>query len=140
EQTPSAVGAGVLVNPDHSILAAGGFILQLMPGATDEIIDKLEQAIAQLPPISSLIQEGLSPEEILARLFPDEEITFYDKEPVAFKSKYYKERIVQAIRGLGREEVESMLHEDKGAEAVCHFCNEKYIVSETELEEMIQNM
>lgn len=140
EQTPSAVGTGVLVNPDHSILAAGGFIVQLMPGATDEIIDKLEQAINQLPPISSLIEEGLTPEEILQRLFPKEEIKFHEKELVVFKCKCSKERMVRAITGLGKAEVESMLKEDKGAEAVCHFCNEKYTITESELAEIVESI
>lgn len=140
EQTPSAVGAGVLVNPDHSILAAGGFVIQLMPGATDELIEKLEKALSELPPISSLIEEGLTPEEIIERLFPGEAIKFHGTEPVVFKCKCSKERMKQAITGLGKAEVESMLKEDKGAEAVCHFCNNKYVITESELEEIAKNM
>src|SRR5699024_3577143 len=125
EQTPSAVGAGVLVDTDYSIKAAGGFIIQLMPGATEEVITKLEAALESLPAISSLIEQGLTPEEILERLFPGEDITMYEKEEVVFKCQCSKERILNAIKGLGREEVESMIEEDKGAEAVCHFCNDQ---------------
>src|SRR5699024_2038265 len=69
EQTPSAVGAGVLVNPDYTILASGGFIVQVMPGASDEVLDKLEQNIAEFPPISKLIEDGYTPEQLLNKLF-----------------------------------------------------------------------
>src|SRR5699024_9918702 len=79
EQTPSAVGAGVLVDTDYTIKAAGGFIVQLMPGATEEIVAKLEQKLENFPPISSLIEAGNSPEEILQRLFDDETIDVLEK-------------------------------------------------------------
>ena len=137
EQIPSAVGAGVLVNPDHSILAAGGFIIQLMPGAEDEVITKVEQAIESCPAISQLVQDGNTPEQILQRLFVDEDIKFLETMPVRFQCKCSKERIIQAIKGLGAVEIKSMIEEDHGAEATCHFCNEVYQVSEEELEELL---
>lgn len=137
EQTASAVGAGVLVNPDHSVLAAGGFIVQVMPGATDEVVTKLEQAIAGFPAISKLVEEGNGPEEILERLFVGEEIKFHEKMPVSFTCKCSKDRMKQAIKGLGAEEITAMIEEDKGAEATCHFCSEVYQVSEEELKEML---
>ncbi len=137
EQIPSAVGAGVLINPDHSVLAAGGFIVQLMPGADDDIITKIEQAIGSVPAISSLVEAGNSPEEILQTLFADEEIQFLETMPVRFQCKCSKERIVQAIQGLGEAEIKAMIEEDHGAEATCHFCNEVYQVTESELEELL---
>src|SRR5690625_1249598 len=137
EQIPSAVGAGVLVNPDHSILAAGGFIIQLMPGAEDEVITKVEQAIESCPAISQLVQDGNTPEQILQRLFVDEDIKFLETMPVRFQCKCSKERIVQAIKGLGAAEIKAMINEDHGAEATCHFCNEVYQVSEEELVELL---
>ena len=137
EQIPSAVGAGVLVNPDHSILAAGGFIIQLMPGAEEEVITKVEQAIESFPAISTLVQEGNTPEQILQRLFEGEEIKFLETMPVRFQCKCSKERIVQAIKGLGAAEIKAMIKEDHGAEATCHFCNEIYQVSEEELVELL---
>jgi len=133
EQIPSAVGAGVLVNPDHSVLAAGGFIIQLMPGADDVLAKRLEQRIEQFPQISALIQEGNNPEQILERLFGDEKINMHEKMPVRFACKCSKERMENAIKGLGKEEIEQMIVEDHGAEATCHFCNEVYHLTEAEL-------
>lgn len=137
EQIPSAVGAGVLVNPDHTILAAGGFIIQLMPGADDEIVSKLEQAIADFPAISTLIQSGHTPEQMLEKLFAGETINFLETMPVRFQCKCSKERILQAIKGLGEAEINAMIEEDHGAEATCHFCNEVYQVSEDELTSLL---
>src|SRR5690625_3768643 len=138
EQTPPAVGAGVLVNPDHSILAAGGFIIQVMPGADEEIITRLEEQIQAFPAISTLIQEGNSPEQILQRLFGNEEVKFHEQLPIVFHCKCSKERLEQAITGLGNEEIQAMIDEDHGAEATCHFCNEIYHFTEDELKKLKQ--
>ncbi|MBC5638427.1 Hsp33 family molecular chaperone HslO [Ornithinibacillus sp. BX22] len=140
EQVPSAVGAGVLVNPDHTILASGGFIVQVMPGADDEIVDKLESRITSFPPISSLVQAGKTPEEILTELFEGEEVKIHEKMPVQFKCKCSKERLANAIMGLGKEEIQAMIDEDHGAEASCHFCNENYHFSEEELNELMEQL
>lgn len=137
EQTATAVGAGVLVNPDHSILAAGGFIIQVMPGAGDEVITKLENVIGEFPAISNLVQEGYSPEQILQELFKGEEINFLETLPVRFKCKCSKRRMITAIKGLGEAEIIAMIEEDKGAETTCHFCNEVYQISEDELKELL---
>ncbi|WP_042147447.1 Hsp33 family molecular chaperone HslO [Paucisalibacillus sp. EB02] len=138
EQVPSAVGAGVLVNPDHTILASGGFVVQVMPGADVEVVDKLEARINSFPPISSLIQQGKTPEEILELLFEGEELKIHEKMPVQFKCKCSKERLANAIVGLGNDEIRQMIDEDHGAEATCHFCNETYHFTEEELEELIK--
>lgn len=138
EQIPSAVGAGVLVNPDLSILSAGGFIVQVMPGADEEIIDQLEEQIQSFPAISTLIREGNTPEQILDRLFGDEAVKIHEKLPIEFHCKCSKERVEQAIIGLGNEEIQNMISQDRGAEATCHFCNETYHFTETELEALIQ--
>ncbi|KPH75755.1 Hsp33 family molecular chaperone HslO [Oceanobacillus caeni] len=136
EQVPSAVGAGVLVNPDHTILAAGGFIVQVMPGADEELVNKLEKRVNSIPAISTLIREGNTPEQILERLLGEGEVKFHEKMPVEFRCKCSKERIANAIVGLGNEEIQSMIDEDQGAEASCHFCNEKYHFTVEELEEL----
>lgn len=134
EQVPSAVGAGVLINPDHSVLAAGGFILQMMPGATEEVIAQVEENIAHMPAISESIQQGKTPEELLELLFGEASYSILEKVPVAFTCECSKERIHRAIVGLGEEEIELMIEEDKGAEAQCHFCNEVYTFDEAELD------
>lgn len=136
EQIPSAIGAGVLVNPDHTVLAAGGFMIQIMPGADEEVVDKLEKQIESFPAISSMIEKGNSPEQVLEQLFFGEEINILERLPVQFKCKCSKERIGQAIKGLGNDEIDHMIKEDHGAEANCHFCNETYQFTEAELEEL----
>ncbi|HLR66643.1 Hsp33 family molecular chaperone HslO [Virgibacillus alimentarius] len=133
EQIPTAVGAGVLVNPDHSILSAGGFIIQVMPGADEELITRLEDQIQTFPSISKLIREGNSPEQILEHLFGKEEVKVHEQMPITFRCKCSKERIERAIKGLGNEEIQAMIDEDHGAEATCHFCNKKYYLTEDEL-------
>src|SRR5699024_909858 len=107
EQIPTAIGAGVLVNPDHTVLAAGGFIIQLMPGASDELIDELEDTIKTFPAISSLIEQGHKPEQILQRLFNDEEIKIHEQQDVVFRCKCSKERMLNAIKGLGQAEIKA---------------------------------
>ncbi|WP_305080942.1 Hsp33 family molecular chaperone HslO [Oceanobacillus sp. CFH 90083] len=139
EQVPSAVGAGVLVNPDLSILAAGGFIVQVMPGADEAVIERLEDRIQSFPAISSLIQEGKTPEEILYTLFDKDNVNILEKMPIAFQCKCSKDRLANAIIGLGEEEIQQMIDEDHGAEATCHFCNERYTFTEEELKELKQS-
>lgn len=133
EQTPSAVAAGVIVDTDLSIKAAGGFIVQLMPGASEAVIDQLERKINAFPAISSLIEEGNGPEDILALLFSDADLRIHEEAPVYFECQCSREKMLAAIEGLGTEEIQTMIEEDHGAEATCHFCNETYQVTEEEL-------
>lgn len=134
EQIPSAVGAGVLVNPDLTVLAAGGFIVQVMPGAEEDVIEQLEEQIQSFPAISSLIREGYTPSHILNKLFPNEDLQIHETMPIQFHCKCSKERLERAIKGLGNDEIQKMIDEDHGAEATCHFCNEVYHFKEDELE------
>jgi molecular chaperone Hsp33 len=135
EQVPSSVGVGVLVNPDHSILASGGFIIQLLPGTDDETITKLENRLSTIDPISKLIHRGLSPEEILEEVL-GESPEILEKMPVQFHCNCSKERFAAAIIGLGSDEIQEMIDEDGQAEAACHFCNEKYHYTKEELKEL----
>jgi molecular chaperone Hsp33 len=135
EQIPSAVGVGVLVNPDNSILAAGGFIIQLLPGTDDETITLIENRIQSIPPVSKLIEKGLSPEELLYEILGKENVKILETMPVSFQCTCSKERFGNAIISLGASEIEQMINEDGKAEAHCHFCNEKYPFSKEELEE-----
>lgn len=133
EQVPSSVGVGVLVNPDNSILAAGGFILQLMPGTEEKVITELEQRLKTIEPISKLIQKGLAPEEILEELAGKGNVKMIDQMPVQFRCTCSKERFGNAIISLGVEEIQQMIEEDGKAEAQCHFCNEIYVFSKEDL-------
>ena len=135
EQTPSSVGLGVLVNPDNSIKAAGGFIIQVMPGATDETVTKLEEAISQMQPVSKLIEQGLTPEGILNEILGEGNVQILNSTSAQFECNCSHEKFLNAIKGLGEAEIHSMIKEDHGAEAVCHFWGNKYQYSERELED-----
>lgn len=140
EQTPSSVGLGVLVNPDNSIKAAGGFIIQVMPGATDETVTKLEEAISQMQPVSKLIEQGLTPEGILNEILGEGNVQILNSTSAQFECNCSHEKFLNAIKGLGEAEIHSMIKEDHGAEAVCHFCGNKYQYSESELEDLLETM
>jgi molecular chaperone Hsp33 len=136
EQIPSSVGVGVLVNPDNTILAAGGFILQLMPGTQEDTITMIEERLKTIRPVSKMIQDGLSPEELLEEVLGAGQVKILEKMPVAFQCACSKERFAAAIISLGAEEITDMIEKDGEAEAHCHFCNEKYLYSKDELEEL----
>ena len=139
EQTPSSVGLGVLVNPDNSIKAAGGFILQVMPGAEDATITKLEDAINNMTPVSKLIDQGLTPEELLFEILGEENVQILENVPAQFECNCGHDKFLTAIKGLGEAEIISMVNEDHGAEAECHFCRTKYNFTENELEALLEN-
>jgi molecular chaperone Hsp33 len=136
EQVPSSVGVGVLVNPDNSILAAGGFIIQLMPGTSDETISKIESRLSNIAPVSKMIQNGLTPEEILTELLGEGNVNILEKTDVEFSCQCSRERISNALISLGQEEIRDIIETEGQAEAQCHFCNEIYRFSKDDLEEL----
>ncbi len=136
EQIPSAVGLSVLVNTDDTIKTAGGFMIQIMPGADEETITKIEEQLKETPRVSSLLDEGQTPEEILKGLLGTDELTILEKMPVQFKCDCSKEKFSEAIIALGAEEIQAIIDEDHGAEAVCAFCNNKYQYNEEDLLEL----
>ncbi|WP_232699091.1 Hsp33 family molecular chaperone HslO [Brevibacillus daliensis] len=139
EQTPSAVGVGVLVNPeDHSVIGAGGFILQLLPGTPDEIITSIEKRISELPQVSRLIAEGVTPEELIGRVL--EEPVIHSKLELVFNCGCSQEKVGSMLYSLGADELESMKEEIGKAEVHCHFCNEHYQFDENDLQEIIDDL
>ena len=138
EQVPSSVGVGVLVNPDDSILAAGGFIILLMPGAKEDTITKIENRLSEIPPISKLIEKGLTPEELLEEVCGKDNVKVIEKMPISFTCTCSKERFSNAIISLGQAEIEDIIETDGQAEAECHFCNEKYMFNKDELEKLLE--
>lgn len=140
EQVPSSVGLGVLVDTDNSVLAAGGFIVQLMPNIDDETITKIEERLSNIEPVSKMIQRGLSPEEILEAVLGEGNVQILDKMPVNFECNCSKDRFATAIMGLGKKEIQDMIDEDGMAEAQCHFCLEAYQYSKEELESFINEL
>jgi molecular chaperone Hsp33 len=133
EQTPSAVGLGVLVDTDGSVLHAGGFIVQLLPGLTDEEITRLEQAVSAMPHVTSLLDQGETPEEILRFLVGDD-LQIHETMEIRFACKCSRERVEQTIISLGEAELTQLIEEDGKAEVVCHFCNEIYTFDRAHLE------
>lgn len=138
EQIPSSVGVGVLVNPDNSILAAGGFMIQVMPGTSDETIILLEQRLKEIAPISKMIQQGLTPEQILEEILGENQVKVLEKMPVSFRCNCSYERFERALASLGKEEIRAMIDEDGQAETVCHFCNETYLFDKQALERLYE--
>lgn len=136
EQVPSSVGVGVIVNPDNSIQAAGGFIIQLMPGVEEEVIRKIEKNLESIPTISKMVREGMSPEQILDRVLGEGAVKVLDKMPIQFECQCSRERISNALISLGTAELEDMIVTDGQAEAHCHFCNEFYNFTKEDLEEL----
>ncbi len=137
EQQPSAVALGVLVDRDTSIKAAGGYIIQVLPDATEEALDKLENNIAKAEAVSSLIEKGLTPEEILLNICDGFEMEIKDKSPVKLSCDCSTERIQKALIAVGKVELEKLIEEDGEAELVCHFCNKKYHFNRDELRSLL---
>jgi molecular chaperone Hsp33 len=138
EQTPSSVGLGVLVKGPE-ILAAGGYMIQVMPDASDETIALLEQRIAEIGSISELIQGGTAPEELMRRLMGDDAEILHT-QPIRFRCRCNQERIEAMLKSIGKEELESILQEQGEAEVVCHFCHEKYLFGASELQRIIEQI
>lgn len=138
EQTPSALGLGVLVDKDQTVSQAGGFLLQLLPGVSDEDIDYIEDQIKQFPHITSLLAKGHTPEQILQRLIPGE-IKFNEKIEIGFQCDCSRDRFARGLISLGETELTKIAEEDKAAELVCHFCNEKYHFNEEQLHELVRD-
>lgn len=141
EQVPSSVGLGVLVNPDNTILAAGGFIIQLMPGCEEGTIDAIEQHLSTIEPVSKMIEKGMSPEEILEAVLGTEgNVQLLSTMSVKFQCQCSKERFSAAILGLGVKEIQDMIDEVGQIETQCHFCLETYNFSEAELQGLINEI
>ncbi|ETP69042.1 heat shock protein Hsp33 [Planococcus glaciei] len=138
EQVPSSVGVGVIVNPDNTIQASGGFIIQLLPGTSEEVITQIEQRLSEIPTISNMVREGMTPEEILEKVLGNNNLKVLDNMPVQFQCQCSRDRIHNAIVSLGTAEIQDMIETDGQAEAQCHFCNENYLFTKENLEDMLE--
>ena len=137
EQTPSIVGVGVLVNPDGTIQASGGLFIQLMPGAKEEAIEKCEQVSAILKPVSTLINEGHSCEEIIRMYFEDAEML--GTRDVRWHCGCSRERFAVALKLLDEKDLTEMIEDGKGAEIHCHYCNTYYNFTSREIREILES-
>ncbi|MGB4984480.1 MAG: Hsp33 family molecular chaperone HslO [Erysipelotrichaceae bacterium] len=135
EQTPSVVSLGVLVNDDNSILSSGGIIIQMLPDATEEDIVVTEQLLKSLKSVSTLINEGNDAIMIAKSLYSDVEIL--EETPLMFKCHCSKEKMVNALRTIDKEEIKAIIEEDHGCEMYCEYCNSAYQITEEELKELL---
>lgn len=133
EQQPTVIGLGVLVDTDYSIKSAGGFMLQLMPGLSEEEIVLIENSIGKINNISSYFEKGNDPESVMKELFPEFELEITEEIPVQYKCDCTIERMEKVMISLGDEEIEKIISEDGEAEIVCHFCNKRYTFGKEEL-------
>ena len=138
EQVPSSVALGVLMNKDNTVRQAGGFIIQLLPGASDEIIDKLEAKLSGISSITALLNAGKTLEEILTDILGEFGLEILSKMPVQFRCDCDRSRVEKAIISIGKKEIQDMINEGREIEVNCQFCNKHYKFSVDELEDMLK--
>ena len=138
EQVPSVVALGVLVDRDYSVKRAGGFIIQLMPGASDETIDAIEKKIPMVTSVTGMLDEDMTPEEILTFILQDLNVEITDKTEASFYCDCNKERVEQVLISIGEKELTSLYEEDKPVEVCCQFCGKKYEFSTEEIGNLLK--
>lgn len=137
EQIPTVCALGVLVNPDLTVKAAGGYIIQLLPAASNSTIDKLEASIAKLQSVTAMLDSGMSPEDIIRKALEGFDVEVLYSQDIEYKCNCSKERVSKALISLGKEELSSMAAENEPAEISCHFCDKKYVFSPSELKKLL---
>lgn len=138
EQIPTSVALGVLMEKNNTVKQAGGFIIQLMPFASEEVITALEKKLAEFSSITTHLDNGETPEEIITQLLDGFDVTFTDKIPTKFHCNCSKERVSKAVISIGKKEIQEMIDEGKDIEVNCHFCNTHYNFSVDELKELLE--
>ncbi len=136
EQVPSAVGLGVLVNVDGSVMQAGGFIIQLMPYTQDEVVDRLEKKITELDSVTKMLEDGNTPEQILDIILGEFGLEITDTLDAEFRCDCSKERVSRAIATLSKKDLDDIINDGEEIEVKCQFCNKAYKFTVDELEEM----
>lgn len=137
EQTPSSVGLGVLMTKDNTVNVAGGFIIQLMPDATEETISIVEEKISTIKSVTSMLENGLDPEGIINLILGGLAPEILDKIPVRFYCNCSKERVSKALIAIGRKELDNIIEENEPIEVKCHFCNKAYNFTVDELKKLV---
>lgn len=138
EQVPSAVGLGVLMEKDNTVRQAGGFIIQLMPFASEEVISQLEKNLAEVSSVTELLDQGYTPEMILEKLLGNLGLEINEKTETKFYCNCDKVRVGKVLISLGEKELQSMIDEGKDVELNCHFCNTNYVFNVEELKELLE--
>lgn len=133
EQVPSSVGLGVLMDKGNTVRQAGGFLIQLMPFTEEAVIEKLEERLSQLEPVTTMLEEGSTPEDILQKILGEFEVEITDKQPVQFVCSCSRERVEKVLVSLGEKELEGLIEEGKDVELNCHFCSSRYTFTVDEI-------
>lgn len=137
EQIPTACALGVLVDTDESVRAAGGYLIQLLPGADEDVIEKIEAGVARVGPVSALLDQGMGPEELLRQVLADFELKVVERSPVSYRCDCTRERVSRALISVGAAELRALIKEQGGAQVTCQFCDRVYDFSKQELEELL---
>jgi len=140
EQTPTACALGVLVDRDLSVKVAGGYLIQLLPGAPDEIVDKLEQGIQKAGAVTAMLEAGLTPEEILGQVCGDLGVVFMETTEVSYKCYCSRSRVEKALISLGREELTQIMQEEKEFPVECQFCDTVYTFTPEDIEKLLKEI
>ena len=138
EQVPSSVGLGVLMEKDNTVKCAGGFIVQVMPFIEDEVLERLEKNIQNIQSVTAMLDNGHTPEDMLAKVLEGLELEIVDTLPAHFSCNCSKERIEKAIISIGKKDIQSMIDDGKDIEVKCHFCNTAYNYTVDELKELLK--
>ena len=138
EQVPSSVGLGVLMEKDNTVKQAGGFIIQLMPFTDDEVINKLEENLKKVTSVTSLLEEGHTPESLLNLILDGFDVEIMETVPTQFHCNCSKERVEKALISVGKKEIKEMIDDGKEIELNCHFCNKNYIFTVDELKSILK--
>lgn len=138
EQVPSSVGLGVLMEKDNTVKQAGGFIIQLMPFADDKVIDRLEQKLTSMEPVTAYLDRGFTPEQLLSELLGEFGLEILDRMDTRFHCNCSKERVEKVIASVGRKDLNEMIQDRKPIEVKCHFCNTAYEYSVEDLKKILK--
>lgn len=140
EQTPTACALGVLVDTDHSVKVAGGYLIQLLPGAPEEVVSRLEQGIAKAGAVTPMLSDGLTPEDILRRVMSDFELEFLETTEVSYKCYCTRERVTSTLISVGKKDLQEMIDEGKPVTIECQFCDTKYRFTPDDLRALLASL
>ncbi|CCY58243.1 33 kDa chaperonin [Clostridium sp. CAG:632] len=138
EQVPTSVALGVLMNHENTVQQAGGFIIQLMPFAEESLIDSLEERLKNYTSITTLLDQGKSPEDIMKDIFQGYDLRIMDQIPTVYRCNCSRDRVERAVRSISRKDIEEMIADNQPIEVNCHFCNKHYVFNVDDLKKMIQ--
>ena len=139
EQLPSAVGLGVMVDTDSSVKHAGGFIVQLLPDAPEDVIELLEKKLANLEPVTTMMEQGMTPEEMLLRIFEGVDIEFTERYDVKFYCDCSKEKVKRALAAISDKDLQDIVNDDEDIEVKCFFCNTAYKFSIADIKDILSS-